>query len=991
MENTSVLSLIQNITILLAIVLLFDLNIKRLMSVKFMPVQILSGVVIGCIGIILFLTPWNIMQGIIIDTRSILLPISGLFFGTIPTTIAMIIMVAYRFHLGGDGLLPGILLIFSSGITGIVWRHARKKSLLDISTKEMFFLGLTVQFFMLLWTFFFPSDIATTVFHKILPPLILLFPIGTCLIGQVMVNHLKREKLTNDLIDEDIRLRTLLDVLQYQSNDLDQLFDYTLKKVCKITNSQNIFLFQVDDETLTLLIKEIDSQFDPETQLSDLNKLAIHKLAVEIKKPIFINAKKISPQLIQEKISTDRLMNYYMAIPYWDADKIKAVIVLNNQTTPYTETEKLHTALFLDAMWKIIMRHSAEQALMSIEWMLTKKKTGETKDHLFISKDELTTINKDGIIINTIDHQLLQDIAYEYLDLLDTSFAIVEKNGNYALAIYSSTWCKFMNDASCMLSTSPNVKEAMDSGKWLCHESRWTQAANKSIELNEAVDIACIGGLNIYCVPITTTSGVIGTISFGYGNPPKGKTAIKKIAEQYKIDPEVLYELADSYKSRPPFIVELAKQRLKSSANVIALLVELELTQRELRKNEEMQNKIIDLLPVGLWFADKEGTLYRTNAAGAQIWGAEQKVRIDEYSVFKARHYPSMEEITGENWALYHTINEGTTTENELLEIDTFDGKKKIILNFSTPILSDSNDIEGAIVVNLDVTDRIKAQNEARSAQQELERLLNDADQARQVLLSVIEDQKIAEEKIQQLNEELEQRIKDRTAQLEVANRELEAFAYSVSHDLRAPLRAMDGFSAALLEDYPDTLDHQAKHYLARIQQASQRMGQLIEDLLHLSRVTRREINFQQIDLSLIANDISRELQVQYKDRNIKFKIQQPLSVTADAHLIRIALQNLMNNAVKFSGTKKQAKIEIGVLQNENEKIYYVKDNGVGFNMKYSDKLFSPFQRLHSMDEFPGTGIGLVTVQRIINRHGGKIWPEAQLNKGATFYFTLGG
>jgi light-regulated signal transduction histidine kinase (bacteriophytochrome) len=201
----------------------------------------------------------------------------------------------------------------------------------------------------------------------------------------------------------------------------------------------------------------------------------------------------------------------------------------------------------------------------------------------------------------------------------------------------------------------------------------------------------------------------------------------------------------------------------------------------------------------------------------------------------------------------------------------------------------------------------------------------------------------------------------------------------------------MDGFSAALLEDFPDAVNDQASHYLQRIQQASQRMGQLIEDLLHLSRVTRREINYETIDLSAIAIDISRELEIQYQDRNIKFEIEQPIHVTADAQLMRIALENLISNAVKFSGNKKRAKITIGVLHNEKETVYYVKDNGVGFNMKYSDKLFNPFQRLHSMDEFPGTGIGLVTVQRIINRHGGTIWPEAKLNKGATFYFTLGG
>jgi len=429
---------------------------------------------------------------------------------------------------------------------------------------------------------------------------------------------------------------------------------------------------------------------------------------------------------------------------------------------------------------------------------------------------------------------------------------------------------------------------------------------------------------------------------------------------------------------------------LLNSANLIGTLIEKNQAQADLQRNESMLSKIFDILPIGLWFADKNGKLLRGNPAGVKIWGAEPLVDLSEYGVFKARFLPSRKEVEPDDWALAKAIQFGKTTEDELLEIETFDGTKKIILNYATPIINAKGEIEGAVVVNLDTTERVKAQEKAKAIQLELQHLLKEADQARQVLLSVVEDQKIAEEQISRLNQELEERVLNRTIQLEVANRELEAFAYSVSHDLRAPLRAMDGFSAALLEDYPDKLDEQGKHYLARIQEASRRMGQLIEDLLNLSRVTRREIVKETVNLSVIALEILEEYKNQSLTQNMDFIIEEQLLTLADPHLIRIVLENLINNACKFSSTKEKTIVQVGKLENTLETVFFVKDNGVGFNMDYINKLFNPFQRLHSIEEFPGTGIGLVTVQRIINRHGGRIWPEAILDQGATFYFTLG-
>jgi PAS domain S-box-containing protein len=248
-----------------------------------------------------------------------------------------------------------------------------------------------------------------------------------------------------------------------------------------------------------------------------------------------------------------------------------------------------------------------------------------------------------------------------------------------------------------------------------------------------------------------------------------------------------------------------------------------------------------------------------------------------------------------------------------------------------------------------------------------------------------------AEEALRRLNVELEARVRSRTAALEASNRELEAFARSVSHDLRAPLRGIDGWSLALVEDYGKHLDAQAQKYLGRVRSEAQRMGMLIDDLLHLSRVGRAELVPTPVDLTSLAETIAGRLREAHPDRCIEFIIARQLTCTGDTRLLETALTNLLENAVKFTGLRSHARVEFGKTEGNDAPVFFVRDNGVGFDMAYAGVLFAPFQRLHKADEFPGTGIGLATVQRVIHRHGGRIWAESEVGKGATFYFTLGG
>ena len=253
-------------------------------------------------------------------------------------------------------------------------------------------------------------------------------------------------------------------------------------------------------------------------------------------------------------------------------------------------------------------------------------------------------------------------------------------------------------------------------------------------------------------------------------------------------------------------------------------------------------------------------------------------------------------------------------------------------------------------------------------------------------LRAEIVERQQAEQRVHELNQGLRQAI----IELKAVNKELEAFSYSVSHDLRAPLRSIDGFSLALLEDCQDQLNAIGQDYLRRIRAATQRMGQSIDDLLTLSRVTRSDLRLESVDLSQVADRICTELQQSQPERQVEFAIQTGLSTRGDVHLLHLMLENLLNNAWKFTSKHPQARIELGIIhQDSGIEIYFVRDDGAGFDMAYSEKLFSPFQRLHGMQEFPGNGIGLATVQRIVHRHGGRVWAQASVEQGATFYFTL--
>lgn len=384
-------------------------------------------------------------------------------------------------------------------------------------------------------------------------------------------------------------------------------------------------------------------------------------------------------------------------------------------------------------------------------------------------------------------------------------------------------------------------------------------------------------------------------------------------------------------------------------------LTEQSRAEEALRASEALLGKMLELLPVGVWIIDAAGNIVRANEAGRRIWAGIRHVGIEQYGEYKGWWLASGKRIEAQEWAAARAITKGETSLDEEIEIECFDGSRKIILNSAMPILDRDGAISGCIAVNHDITQRWRA-----------------------------------ERRIRELAGTLEARVRARTAELEDANRELDDFNFSVSHDLRTPLRAIEGFSQALLEDCSDHLDATGRDHLQRIVAATARMGERIEALYELARLQRASLQLRPLDLAALAHELVAELREAEPHRAVETDIAEVPVAEGDPRMLRIVLASLLGNAWKFTARGAPARIAFGARTGEDGRtLYFVRDNGTGFDMRFADKLFRMFHRLHREEEFAGRGVGLATAQCIVSRHGGRMWAESARGAGATFFFTL--
>ncbi len=469
----------------------------------------------------------------------------------------------------------------------------------------------------------------------------------------------------------------------------------------------------------------------------------------------------------------------------------------------------------------ITERKKAEEALRKIEWMLTEKKTeapqqGETLRSSTTSLPpygDLTELNSCKLILDSVGRPLLQEITSDFMDLLGTSATIFEKNGDYAFGALSSTWCRSLDNASRGLCNSSDNSEALGSGFWLCRESCWNQSACLAIQSGEPGDVECDGGLRIYAVPIRAGTEIIGSMSFGYGDPPREESKLRELAAKYRVSVEELRRQAQSYESRPAFIIEMAKKRLETAASLIGEIV--------------------------------------------------QRKRV-----------------------------------------------------------------EG----------------------------------------------------------ELEQKAKD----LAKSNDELAQFAYVASHDLQEPLRKIGAFGDRLAAHSESVLDEQGRDYLHRMQNAAQRMSNLIESLLELSRVTSKARALEMVDLNKVVSDALSDLELRIQQTGGRVEVDQLPTVMADRLQMRQLFQNLIGNALKFHKEDTSPVVRIHTQQNgKGTWEVHVTDNGIGFDEQYLARIFRPFQRLHARSAFEGSGIGLAICNKIVARHLGQITAHSQPGIGSDFIVLL--
>lgn len=376
------------------------------------------------------------------------------------------------------------------------------------------------------------------------------------------------------------------------------------------------------------------------------------------------------------------------------------------------------------------------------------------------------------------------------------------------------------------------------------------------------------------------------------------------------------------------------------------------------------------------------------------IYCSESVIRVTGFTVKDLEEDISLIEnmIKSEDLAIYQNAyknsNENQSIKLVLRIIDKF-GNSRWISHSSIPVFDEENNFLGFRVSNRDISEQKEIEQELLSSKEEVNSLLELTNNSRLALLSMVEDLKLTKSELEKINNELEEIVESRTSQLKAANKELEAFSYSVSHDLRAPLRGISGFANILLEEYGQKMDEEAKRICGVIIENSQRMGKLIDDLLAFSRLSRKEMNKSEVDMKNLFNSIFFEESNEQARKRISFEVLDIENSYADPSLLRQVVSNLISNSIKFTSKTEKPRIKIYSEKTDKHVKYIIEDNGVGFDMKYKNKLFSVFQRLHSVAEFEGTGVGLAIVQRIINRHEGEVGAESELNKFTKFWFTL--
>lgn len=967
--------------------------------------QAATGVVLGGVGVLLLLGARQIHPGFPFDARSVLVGAAGLYFGPLTTAVALACMLAARLVFAIPVEAGSVGIIAAAGV-GLLWRRARHGLTAEMRMPELLAFGLTVQIVKLLVVYIvarvglvpgLDPSAAPGILRSALLPSLTYLPAAMLVMGWMMNVRLRRARLAADLVEQRSRLELAVAGAQIGFFDID-----LESKIARYSSEWKRQLGYAEDE-IADRSDEFFSRLHPEDAPA---VIALEQAAREGKTSGFS-----AEFRLRHKDGSYRTIRTYTVRAGPGGGRSPRLIGVHLDLTGEKAAEaRLRQS---EARFRSLAENSPDYIMlydrecrhlyinpaalslveMTPEQIVNKthREAGFDPDQSEMWEQAIRGVFADGRSRREV-FELQTRRGPVWLDWQVVPIRDVGGNVSLVLGVTRDITALRQADAERRASESRYqiLFEQAGDGIFVCDPDGrfidanpsglalvgYTREELRRFVLADMMPEANVHRLEPWLERLRTGETVVDEAQI---RRKDGALLVMEISARMLPDGQIQGVARDiTARVRAERRLTEANEELKSllaaedrSRRALLNVVEdLKLTARALRRAEAFTRSVIDALPSHLCVLNDRGIILAVNRAWENYIAAQAAAGGPLFA-------PGQSGIGG-NYIDACARAEGVLGESA----------RRLADGFQAVMRGDLPDFV--------LEYRTAAAGEERWFHSRLTRFFAEGDdgapaEARVVYASDdVTTRRQAEEEIRALNATLEQRIEQRTALLEAANQELEAFAYSVSHDLRAPLRALDGFSAALLEDYGAAFDGQGRHYLVRIQEASQRMGQLISDLLSLSRVTRAEFCRTPVDLSAIAAEIAAGLQQLDPQRQVEFSIQPGLQTVGDARLLRIALDNLLNNAYKFTADREPGRIEFGAQNGEGETVFYVRDNGVGFDMELADKLFAPFQRLHSVQEFSGTGIGLVTVKRIVTRHGGQIWPKSAPDQGAVFYFTLG-
>jgi len=977
--------LLQNMALIVTMLLIYQF-LERRFTRNTVWVRLLSGILFGMAGVIGMLTPLKISTGLIYDGRSIILAISGIFAGPVSAIMAGFMCMAYRLWLGGQGAVAGTMVILESVALGSFYGYLTRTKKIKMNLVSLSILGIAVHMLMLAMQMFIPNRGWVEVIPRIAPVVLLAYPLIFLLVCRIFIDADNRKSEHEALLESEARYRGMFE----NNRAVMLLIDPSNGRIIDANSSATAFYGWSRDELLSMRIGQINLLGDEATQvlrdkalMTQQNQFLLqHRTKTNgirdvdvYSGPIPFGTRTLLHSIIHDVTNSEEALRE-RAMLFEAIDRsFNEVFIFDAETLRYSYAnrgalenlgytmEVLRTLTPMDLKTEL---HEPELRSILNELLSGKKSITVLQTAMQRADGSTYPVELRLQLHDSGKQRVFLEIAMDITERKQTEDAIRLDEArleslfriNQHPADNIQELLKFSLEEAISLTRSEiGYIYFYDEEKEEFTLNTWSKEVMTQCSVIGQQPISRLEDTGIWGEAVRQRQPII-VNDFSQPNPykkgmPGGHAPLSKFMTIPVFADERIVAVAGVANKQENYNDSDVRQ-LRLMMDAVWKIAQRKDVERELKQRESHLNKIFDVLPLGLWLTDRNGKTLRGNPAGAKIWDASPNVPIEDYGVFKARHLPSGREILPGDDALTHSIREGITVTNEMLEIMTFDGHRKVILNYTAPVLDDDGQLLGAIIVNNDITELQKA-----------------------------------EEEIRLLNTDLEHRVTDRTAQLKEANNELESFSYSVSHDLRTPLRAIDGYVRILLEDFSSSLGDEGKRVCTVISTNAQKMGKLIDDLLSFSRTGKVSINLSTIDMNAMVAMVFNEIVPETARERIDFRPGDLSSALGDPVLIRQVWANLISNAVKFSSKKERADIIIDSESQENEMVYSIADNGAGFNMEYANKLFGVFQRLHSQSEFDGTGVGLAIVQRIIQRHGGKIWAKSELGKGATFYFSL--